>query len=180
MGRHEPHHQKLSSPPRIPTRKIADKEGLPLAAVTWIKGPRNTEPIQILTALDESTAAALRMHEPAVALVATMAALTSTKHPPPQLTILREKLRTTTPDPKSINGPLSSYPLELQTADTLLYNVMMRGDLIWVYETNADDRLIIINTKQHTLRTDLRKANGSLYIGNMCPDQEPLQTLAVI
>ena len=184
-------HYNRTNYPRKPSKKLekvlelftkaAAEEGLHLAAVVWVKEPRIEHPRQILAALDESTATRLRMDTPAGALAAALAALTSTQGAPPQLMLLKKKLQITAVSSQlsTATGPLSTYPPGVRTAAVAIYNSLIQGELVWVYTTNKDDSPIQINGN-HTLRTALRDAQGPLYIGNMCPGQEPIQALAAL
>ena len=161
--------------------KTAGAEGLYLSAAVWVKEPRKEHPRQMLVTLDEGTAASLRMNAPTTALAAVLATLTSITNTSLQLTILKKKLQTTasSSQPPTALGPLSAFPLELQTAAAALYNIFMQGELLWVHTTNNDGSPIQIN-QQHTLRTALRTTPGPLYIGNMCLGHEPIQVLAAL
>jgi ubiquitin C len=161
----------------------AKETGLHFASIAWIIPPSREEPSQILVTIDDATAASIRHLAPAKQLGTLLAALTSqTTNPPLQLTILRGKLQTAAvatqaPAP---TGPLSAHPLEVQRGAVALYNVMLKGDLIWVRITDVDNNPVHISNKQHTPRDKLQPADGPLYIANMCIDQEPLQALAAI
>jgi len=161
--------------------KAAADEGLYLTAAIWIKEPRLDPPRQILIALDESTAAKLKIDAPSGALTAVLAALSSTYSASLQLTPLKKRLQATTvpSQPLAATGPLSGYPSEIQEAAVTIYNLLVQGELVWVYTSNKDGSPIQINSN-FTPQTALRTAHGSLYIGNMCPGQEPIQALAAL
>jgi WD40 repeat protein len=162
----------------------AKEAGINFASIAWIMPPRrDQEPSQILVTIDDATAASIRNLAPAKQLGTLLAVITSkTTNPPLHLTILRGKLQTaasTTHVPAS-TGPLSAHPPEVQRGAVALYNVMLKGDLIWVRITDVDNNLVHISNKQHTPRDKLQPADVPLYIANMCIDQEPLQALAAL
>jgi hypothetical protein len=161
----------------------AKETGLNFASIAWIIPPRREEPSQILVTIDDVTAASVRNLAPSKQLGTLLDTLTShTTNPPLQLTILRGKLQTTVSatHAPTLTGPLSAHPLEVQLGAVALYNMMLKGDLIWVRITDVDSNPVHISNKQHTPRDKLQPADGPLYIANMCIDQEPLQALAAI
>ena len=184
-------HYNRTNYPRKPTKKLekvlelfikaAAEEGLYFAAAVWVKEPRIELPRRILVALDENTASKLRMDAPSGALTAVLAALTSTQSAPLQLTLLKNKLQATavSAQPPTATGPLSAYPPEVRAAAVTIYNLLLQGELVWVYTTNEDGSPIRINSN-YTPKSALRTAHGPLYIGNMCPGQEPIQALAAL
>jgi hypothetical protein len=161
--------------------KTAAQEGLYLTATVWVKEPRADPPRQILIALDEITTAKLRTDAPPGALTAVLTALSSTYSATLQLTPLKKRLLTTAvlSQPSAATGPLSAYPLEVREAAVTIYNLLIQGELIWVYTSNQDGSPIQINSN-FTPKTALRTAPGPLYIGNMCQGQEPIQALAAL
>ena len=161
--------------------KAAAEEGLYLTAAVWVKELRIDPPRQILVALDESAASKLKIDAPSGALTAVLAALTSTYSAPLQLIPLKKKLQATAvpSQPTAATGPLSAYPPKIQEAAVTIYNLLVQGELVWVHTSNQDGSPIQINSN-FTPKTALRTAHGPLYIGNMCPEQEPIQVLAAL
>jgi hypothetical protein len=92
--------------------KTAAQEGLYLTAAVWVKEPRTDPSRQILIALDEITAAKLRIDAPSGALTAVLTALSSTYSATLQLTPLKKRLLTTAvlSQPSAATGPLSITP----------------------------------------------------------------------
>jgi hypothetical protein len=150
-------------------------------AAVWVKELRSDPPRQILVALDESTAVKLKIEAPSGALSAVLAALSSTYSVPLQLTPLKKRLQATAVPSQSTSatGPLSAYPPEIREAAVTIYNRLVQGDLVWVYTSNKDGSPIQINNN-FTPKTALRTEHDPLYIGNMCPEQEPIQALATL